>query len=555
MPLKVNLSPKQAAAVNSDADLVIFGGGNGGGKTFCLQMIPLLPEYQRTAGCQSVIFAESDRKLEMAGGLADKCKLYYSQAHPLGLEGFRQSPRKRWSFPAKGGGSATVDLSYVGEPGQWDGLEAAVICIDQIEQVTEKQAWSVFGRNRSDTGVRCRKFATANPPETDLNGGPGRDHWLTKMLVRGGWIGSDGFPDPAAEGKVRYFTRDTNSGEFVFADTADELESAGLLPLDQQTGKAIPPKSMTFIGALVGDHPLESFRAQYTQELASLPIAEQERRLRGNWFVSEDAGKYFQTAMFPIVEFVRDVRWRPRRLVRSWDNAWSTSEKADRTPGVLLSLWDDKNFTVLDMVEIRGTYAHVERCIELTAQADRAWTRANGLPDAEIRLPRDAGAAGGLQSGIAKRLGAKGHTVKLTADKGDKFTRSKGYQACCERRQVRLCNLHISALVVAQMGDDFDQYDRDGNLIRIVGLVPANILTLKGWHDVFLGEHVNFGRDTHRKRSIKKDCVDAAVGGYELLVEVEDLSWSATDVGRGDNLQKLAGHVEESFVVFETGIA
>ena len=150
--------------------------------------------------------------------------------------------------------------------------------------------------------------------------------------------------------------------------------------------------------------PLESFRKAYTQELASLPIAEQERRLRGNWFVSEDAGKYFQTAMFPIVEFVRDVRWRPRRLVRSWDNAWSTSEKADRTPGVLLSLWDDKNFTVLDMVEIRGTYAHVERCIELTAQADRAWTRANGLPDVEIRLPRDAGAAGGLQSGIAKRL-------------------------------------------------------------------------------------------------------------------------------------------------------
>ena len=38
-------------------------------------------------------------------------------------------------------------------------------------------------------------------------------------------------------------------------------------------------------------------------------------------------------------------------------------------------------------------------------------------------------------------------------------------------------------------------------------------------------------------------------------MEVEDLSWSATDVGRGDNLQKLAGQVEESFVVFETGIA
>lgn len=553
MPLKITLSPKQQKALESTADLVVFGGGNGGGKTFTLQMLPLLPEYRSTDGCQSVIFAETDRKLEMAGGLVDKSKSYYAQAHPAGLGGFRATPKKRWTFPTVKNGASTVDLSYVGEPGQWDGLEAAVICIDQIEQVTEKQAWSVFGRNRSPTGVRCRKFATANPPETDLAGGPGRDHWLTKLLYRGGWIGDDGFPVKEADGKVRFFTRDAATGEFIFADTAAELTP--YLPVDEQTGDAIEPKTMTFISALVGDHPLESFRKAYTQELASLPIAEQERRLRGNWFVSEDAGKYFQTAMFPIVEFVRDVRWRPRRIVRSWDNAWSTSEKADRTPGVLLSLWDDKNFTVLDMVEIRGTYAHVERCVELTAQADRAWTRANGLPDVEIRLPRDAGAAGGLQSGIAKRLGAKGYTVKLTADKGDKFTRSKGYQACCERRQVRLCNLHISALVAAQMGDDFDQYDRDGNLIRIVGLVPANILTLKGWHDVFLGEHINFGRDTHRKRSIKKDCVDAAVGGYELLVEVEDLSWSATDVGQGDNLQKLAGQVEESFVVFETGIA
>lgn len=149
MALKITLSQKQQKALESTADLVVFGGGNGGGKTLTLQMLPLLPENRTTNGCQSVIFAETNPKLDMAGGLVDKCKLYYAQAHPAGLDGYRASPKKRWSFPTGKGGESTVDLSYVGEPGQWDGLEAAVICIDQIEQVTEKQAWSVFGRNRS----------------------------------------------------------------------------------------------------------------------------------------------------------------------------------------------------------------------------------------------------------------------------------------------------------------------------------------------------------------------------------------------------------------------
>lgn len=552
MALKVTLSPKQQKALDSSADFVVFGGGNGGGKTFTLQMLPLLPEYRSTNGCQSVIFAETDRKLEMAGGLVDKCKTYYAQAHPQGLDGYKASPKKRWTFPTKGGGSSTIDLSYVGEPGQWDGLEAAVICIDQIEQVTEKQAWSVFGRNRSPTGVRCRKFATANPPETDLAGGPGRDHWLTKLLYRGGWIGDDGFPVKENDGKVRYFTRDAATGEFMFADTAAEL--GPYLPVDEQTGDVIEPKTMTFISALVNDHPLESFRKAYTQELASLPIAEQERRLRGNWFVSEDAGKYFQRQMFPLVEFGQDRRWKPRRIVRSWDNAWSTAEKADRTPGVFVALWDDNTFTILDMIEIRGTYAHVERCVELTALEDRTWARANDLPDVEVRLPRDAGAAGGLQSAIAQRLGAKGFAVKLTADRGDKFTRSKGYQGCCERKQVRLANLHLSATVAVQMLDDFDQFDRDGNVIRVVGLSRANVLTLNGWHDVFLGEHVNFGRNTQHRRNVKKDCVDAAVGAYELLTEEPKLAWTPTDM-QGETHRQIAEAISDSFVQFETGIA
>ena len=48
MALRVTLSPKQRAAIESRADFVVFGGGNGPGKTFTLQMLPLQPEYRNT---------------------------------------------------------------------------------------------------------------------------------------------------------------------------------------------------------------------------------------------------------------------------------------------------------------------------------------------------------------------------------------------------------------------------------------------------------------------------------------------------------------------------
>lgn len=506
MPLDITFSPKQRAAIESKADIVFFGGGNGPGKTFTASMLPLLPEYRTTPGCQSVIFAESNPKLEQAGGLVDKTKRDYSQAHPKGLDGYRQTPRKRWTFPCPGGGESTVDLSYIGEAGQWDGMEAAVIVVDQIEQADEKQVFSLFGRNRSTTGVRCRIFATANPPEE------GKEHWLTRMLTAGGWIGEDGFPVLEMAGRVRFYTRDGDTDEFIFANTIDELIETGHVPRDVD-GTPIRPQSVSFFPALIDDHPDEHFRREYKSKLASLTLFERRRRLEGNWYATESAGKYFRKEYFPVVD-----NYRPSpgaQLVRSWDNAWSTSDKADWTPGVLLSLEPDGGIYVLDLLRFRGTMAHVERAIMLCAELDGRRVK--------IRLPKDAGAAGGIQAAIAQRLGAKGYTVALTADRGDKLTRSKPYQACAERGQIRLVRgSHPSWQVAAMLLDDFEEHDKTGQLVRVVGLDVSAVSTRNGWHEGFVDEHVRFGRDTVAKRHVKKDSVDAAVGGYELVTNTDE---------------------------------
>jgi phage terminase large subunit-like protein len=501
MPLQVKLSPKQRAAIDSKADIVIFGGGNGPGKTFALQMLPLQREYLSTAGCQSVIFAESNVKLEMAGGLVDKCKKWYGQAHPLGEDGYRQTPKKRWTWPVPGGGSSTIDLSFVGEPGQWDAMEAAVICIDQVEQVEETQFFGVIGRNRTTCGARPRVFATANPPPEAL------DHWLTKMLSRGGWIGEDGFPVQEMAGVIRYYARHPDTDEFIFADDPSELEEAGLLLSDPEGG-VIAPTSVTFFPALIDDHPDAAFRAEYKRKLAGLTQFERRRRLEGNWFVTEEAGKYFSIGMFPVVDYEPS---RNAQRVRAWDNAWSTSDKADWTPGVLESMEPDGGLYICDLIRFRGTISHVERAVLLVALVDGR--------NVTIRLPKDAGLAGYAQSRLAERLGALGFHVVLTADRGDKLTRSKAYQGCAERGQVRLANMHTTAGVAAQLLDTFEEHDKSGQVVRVKGLDRSNISTLARWHDSFIADHVRFGRDTVAKRYVKKDTVDAAVGGYEVLAE------------------------------------
>lgn len=490
-----DLSPKQHKALFSVADIVIFGGGNGGGKSFTLRALPLLPEYLGTPGCATAIFAESNPKLEQAGGMVQECLTMYAPLHPSGREGYKKTPVKRWTWP----NGVTIDLSFVGEPGQWDGMQAAIIGIDQVEQITWAQFDSITGRNRTMTGARARTFVTANPPEE------GKDHWLTQLLSAGGFIDKKGWAIPEMEGKVRFYV--LVNDEFVFADSVAQLRAMGVLVKDRD-GEDILPKSLTFVQALVDDHPIKSFRDAYKRELAAKGEVERARRLRGNWHATEEAGKYFRREWFePVVDYKPTYA---ARRVRSWDNAWSASEAADATVGLLMSQEPDNFVTMQDMLRFRGSPFHVSRAIKLIAELDG--------PGVTIRLPHDAGRAGFDQTELARWLRARGYTVKLTPDRGTKLERSKPYQERCEGREVRLATSHLSIGVAERLTQDFIIHDaEDGKEVRVEGLSRSNVSTIDEWRPAFLADHVRFGRDTMAVRSIKKDAVDAAVGGNEVL--------------------------------------
>jgi phage terminase large subunit-like protein len=507
------LSAKQHKALFSTADITICGGGNGGGKSHTLRVLPILPEYLTAPGCRTVIFAESNPKLEQADGMVDECKKLYGAIHPKGLGGYRQSPKKRWTWPSQ----ATVDLSFVGVPGQWDGLQAAIVGIDQVEQITAQQFESVAGRNRTMADVRPRIIATANPPAE------GKDHWLTQLLGAGGWIDEDGWAIEAMDGVVRFYVRTGN--DYLFADNPDEL-----LPHCKRgsDGQPVRPRSMTFVQMLVKDHPDPEFRRQYEVALADMGEVEQLRRWDGNWHATEEAGKYFRKDMFPLVEY------KPTHeadLVRSWDNAWSTSESADWTPGALTAREPDGFKTIIDLIRFRGTFRHLEWAVKKVAARDRELFGGRVV----IRLPKDAGAAGGLQSELARWLGDHGYIVQLSQDKGDKLTRSKPYQSCCGRMEYRLAKSHYTADISKELLLPFHACQSDGTIIKVPGLDKSNVSTLAGWHPRFLTDHILFGRNTVKKRSVKKDTVDAMVGAHELLTSEQGRDPAGDDLEAIEN--------------------
>lgn len=480
-PPDIELTAKQSKCLFSTAQIIIVGGGNGGGKSQALMFAAM--QHLATPGYDAVLFMESAEKVKMPGGLLDRSKKLYAPLTSAGLDALNRTD-KRWRFPTHGVESS-ISLSYVGDPGRWDGLEACFIGVDQVEQITQGQFESVVGRCRSTCGAPRRVIASANPP--------GPDHWLTRLLLAGGWIGADGYPRPEMDGVVRYFAR--SGDEYVFRDSPEEL--APYLQPDA-TGAPIPPKSMTFVGALVDDNRFGD--PQYKAELASLSEVERLRRLRGNWLVTEEAGKYFKAEFFPL----RDQPAGPKaQRLRSWDNAWSDGEGADWTVGVLLAFEPSGQIVVEDVIRLRGSAAVVERAIELVAQVDG--------PRVPIRLPKDAGQGGKEQSAWARKLGAKGYTVVQSADRGDKLERSKPYQACCERRQVALCRSHPSSLVAQTLTEPWTL--PDGSAIA-----GTEVSTLHGWHAGFISEHVGFGkRSASGKLLGKKDQVDAVVAGYLWL--------------------------------------
>ena len=417
--------------LRNKADICIFGGSAGGGKSWSLLLEPLF--HKDNANFTAVIFRRTYPQIVQPGGLWTQS----SKVYP----GFHAIPNQtacKWTFPS----GATVQFAHLQhdkDVHSWMGSEIPLICFDELTHFSEEQFWYLLSRNRSTSGVRPYVRASCNPDA---------DSFVAKLLEW--WIDQDtGLPIPERAGQRRWFVRVNDALEW--SDTPAQL-------IFKHPGSI--PKSLSFVPAKLEDNPaLMRADPNYLANLMALPLVERERLWRGNWKIRSAAGLVFNEAWFKIVP----ASPRLGRRVRAWDKA-GTAGRGDYSVGVLMS--DSDRFYVEDVIRGQWSSAERNRIIRETAWRDG--------PDVEIWLEQEPGSGGKESAEISLRELA-GFVVHANTVTGDKLTRARQFSAQVEAGNVCLVagpwnRAYIDELVAFPVSSVDDQVDASSGAFNRLAL-------------------------------------------------------------------------------------
>jgi predicted phage terminase large subunit-like protein len=279
----------QTKFLSSSADIVIYGGAAGGGKTYGLLIENIravgrikqkLAEYKTgkrfgdlgVPEFHSVIFRRTGEQLKKSGSIWDESKSFYGQT---GVKPNQQE--KIWRF------DENIDIKfsgmqYVSNKDDWHGAQLDLICFDELSQFDEAQFWYLTSRLRSSSGyTKPYLRATSNP----------EPNWLLDLIEW--WISTEGYPIPSRAGVIRWIVM--NNDVLQWFDSKNEAE-AYINTIGLQ-GK-VNPLSFTFIPATIDDNPALLKRdPNYVSWLHSLGDMEKARLLYGNWRI-KPTGKLFK---------------------------------------------------------------------------------------------------------------------------------------------------------------------------------------------------------------------------------------------------------------------
>lgn len=430
----------QTAFLSSRADIAIFGGAAGGGKSFSLLLEPCYHIANGKFRC--VVFRRTVPMLRAPGGLWDASREVYSL---LGATAREQGCE--WTFPS-GAQVKFSGMELESDAYTWQGSAITLVAFDELTQFTERQFFYLLSRNRSTSGVRPYVRATTNPDS---------DSWL-RGFIRWWLDDATGLPIPERAGVLRWFVRRDDA--IVWGDTRHELV--------EKFGDDAEPKSVTFIPASVHDNKLLLEKdPAYVSNLKALPLVDRERLLNGNWNIRAQAGNYFRREWFQIVDHA------PAEIVarvRFWDRAASEQRPGsdpDATVGVLLSKDAHGGYFVENVIKMFATPGAVTQAMVNTARQDGIQT--------VCAYHQDPASAGKMEAEHTARA-LDGYNVKFAIASGNKETRAKPTSAQAEAGNIKL--------VRAPWNDDF---------LRVLENFPTGkhddeVDGLSGAHGVLCGE-------------------------------------------------------------------
>lgn len=200
----------QKYAIRSNADIVCFTGGTGGGKSVALYYAPIA-HLAMNDNAKIVCFMRNIGDFWGAGKVNDTLKKMYPLIDRSGKERPPHDPigeiiRNQTDMGLKLYNGSEIKFQQLDNESPIvidkiaKGLQAKKLIFDECNKFMWRTISSFFPRLRSDTSGKAQVFLAQNPE---------RECFMRKMCGKGehggGWINDDGTIDKSMDGVVRYF--------------------------------------------------------------------------------------------------------------------------------------------------------------------------------------------------------------------------------------------------------------------------------------------------------------------------------------------------------------
>lgn len=244
----------QTEALLSDADILLFGGQAGGGKS-ALEVGAFFRDHYSAA-----IFRREATQLD---DMIEFCK---KTGEPG--EGYFVGGNENVFKRKDGGRLKFAGLKQADDWRKHAGNARDLLCFDEAGEFLREQVFSLIGWLRSTRkGQRCRVILGSNPPR----GGDGL--WMIDEFAP--WL-DPMFPDPAAPGELRW--------AIVVDDETEWVEGPGVYVRGKEEYEAM---SRTFIPATLDDNPFLK-DTNYRSRLNALPEPLRSQLLHGDFLAGRE---------------------------------------------------------------------------------------------------------------------------------------------------------------------------------------------------------------------------------------------------------------------------
>lgn len=412
-------SRKQQIIMEDDStDILLIGGGMGGGKThICLTKFL---KYLPNPDTRIVVLRQTQPQLKLPGAIVDASHRIYPH-----FGGVYKTQQMRWVFPSGAMIQFAAIDSFKALEG-FKGSEFTHVLIDEAADWPEDYVTFLMSR------IRSSRFKGKMQMVMSCN--PDNNSFLFRWVE---WcLDADGVPLAGTENRTRWCV--TLAGKTYWGDSAEELYKE--YGYGKTVGKDFICRSVRFIPCGVYDNRvLLRNQPEYLANLLAQNRVNQLRFLHGSWTAKAGGSGYWKREWCKIVDRPPDESLVVQKI-RGYDlaaspepDANSTNRNPDFTAGVLVSRDKFGHYYVEHVDKYRKSSGDVIQKIINTALTD-------GL-EHPVGIPRDSGAGGvSFFQHLTRTLTEHGLTVKMDKVSGHagKLQRFLPFAGMCEAGNVSI---------------------------------------------------------------------------------------------------------------------